>query len=209
MTRRTLFLPAAAACLLLVTAAPVTAQQAPSSSEWTRSSSINLFGGLATDGSRSGANAAAAVGWDVTPRIGMEATAGWLDRGARAEAFAADLSLLFFLTAPRRAVPFVKAGGGAYRMWLDTVASPVPEFYARRIVESPVGTSATFTDGTIIVAGGLNTWITTRLALRPEVEAKFVFGGGDTYTVTSAGVRLAFYFEEHPVTDRRPRAVGR
>lgn len=189
---------------LLLAPSAATAQPAPSSSEWTRGSSINLFGGFATDGGRSGVNAGAAVGWDVTPRVGMEATASWLDRGARAEAFAADLSLLFDLASPRRAVPFVKAGGGVYRMWLDTVVSPIPDFYAQRIVPRSVGTSAAFTDGMVVVAGGLNAWLTTRLALRPEVEAKLVFGGGNTYTVTTVGLRLAFYFEEHPVTDRRP-----
>jgi hypothetical protein len=183
----------------------VTAQPAPAAGEWSRSSSINIFGGLATDGSRNGINAGAAVGWDVTPRVSMEATASWLDRGARAEAFAADLSLIFDLASPRRAVPFVKAGGGVYRMWLDTVESPIPDFYAERIVPRPVGTSAAFTDGMVVVAGGLNAWITTRLALRPELEAKFIVGDGKTYTVTTVGLRLAFYFEEHPVTDRRPR----
>lgn len=182
-----------------------TAQPAPSSSQWSRSSSINIFGGVATDGSRTGGNAGAAVGWDVTPRVGMEASASWLDRGARAEAFAADLSLLVDLASPRRAVPFVKAGGGVYRMWLDAIESPIPDFYAQRLAPQPVGTSASFTDGMVVAAGGLNAWITTRLALRPELEAKFIFGGGNTYTVTTVGLRLAFYFEEHPVTDRRLR----
>jgi hypothetical protein len=207
MTRLFVLCVAAAAGVLLLIR-PVMAQPPPAAGEWTRSSSINIFGGLAADGTHSGVNAGAAVGWDVTPRIGMEATASWLDRGARADAFAADLSMLFDLTTHRRVVPFVKAGGGVYRMWLDTVESPLPDFYAQRIVPRPIGTSATFTDGMVVAAGGLNAWITTRLALRPEVEARFIFGGGDTHVVPAVGLRLAFYFEEHPVTDRRPRATA-
>lgn len=191
-----------------VAAQEAPAQEAPASGAWTRGSSINVFGGLATDGSRSGVDAGAAIGWDVTPRIGMEGTASWLDRGTRADAFAADLSVLFFLVAPRRTVPFVKAGGGVYRTWLDTVESPIPEFYGRRIVERPIGTSATFTDGMIVAGGGANVWVSSRIAIRPEVETKFVVADGRTYPVTTVGVRLAFYFEEHPTTDRQPRAAG-
>jgi hypothetical protein len=183
------------------------AQSAPSGGEWTRGSTLNVFGGVSVDGSRAATAAGGAVGWEVTPRLAIEGTAAWFDRGPEAEAFSADLTALVSLVPPRTIMPFAKVGVGVHRTWFDIAESPIPDFYQRRIQAGPVGTTVTFTDPAIVVGGGIRVWLTTNVALRPEVDARVVVRGSRAYWLTTAALRLSYYFEERPTTDRFPGPI--
>ena len=176
---------------------------APNTTGWTPGTTLNLFGGIGRDSSHTGAAAGAAFGWEFTPRFSFEGTGTWFDRGAGAEGFAADLSAIVNLRAPRRTVPFVKAGFGLYWASFDPTRSPMPDFYRDRL-ESPAlfDRHATFTDPAIVVGGGVSFWVSEHVSIRPEVDVKLVTRS-DVHPVATAVVRLAYHFEDHPVESRR------
>jgi hypothetical protein len=188
----------------LVLAGPAAAQTAaPNTTGWTPGTTLNLFGGIGVDSSHTGGAAGGAFGWDVTPRFSVEGSGTWFDRGSSAEGFAADLSVLINLRAPRRAVPFVKVGGGLYWTSFDPSRSPMPEFYRERLEPSDVfGQHVTFTDPAIVAGGGVTLWLTENVSIRPEVDVKLVTRS-DIHPVGTAVIRFAYHFEDHPVESRR------
>lgn len=52
---------------------------------------------------------------------------------------------------------------------------------------------------------GVNILVTRHIAIRPAVAVTMVFRHRDTYTMTAGVVRLAYHFENHPVTPAKPR----
>lgn len=190
-----------AGTLLAVSAFAQTA--APNTTGWTPGTTLNLFGGIGVDSSHTGGAAGGAFGWEVTPRLSVEGTGTWFDRGTGAEGFAADLSAIVNLRSPRRTVPFVKVGGGLYWASFDPTRSPMPGFYRDRLEPSDVfGQHVTFTDPAIVAGGGVTFWVSEHVSLRPEVDVKLVTRS-DVHPVATAVVRFAYHFEDHPVESRR------
>jgi len=56
-----------------------TASAQTDSATWRRGSTSNLFGGLAADSNDQAPLVGAAFGWEITPRIGVEARGAWLE----------------------------------------------------------------------------------------------------------------------------------
>jgi hypothetical protein len=192
---------ALAALVAWLAARPAAAQgQAPPPENWTRGTMLNLFAGAGADSTRAGGVFGGSVGWEVTRRLAVEGTGTWLTRGPGADAFAGDVAVLAHFRAPTRLVPFLKGGFGLYRASFDPTRSEMPAFYRDRVVENPLFPHhAVFTDPSFVAGGGITAWLTERISLRPEVEAKIVTRGGHAHPFTAAVLRVGYHFQDHPV----------
>ena len=172
---------------------------------WSHGTTVNLFAGVATASSDTGPLAGGAFGWEVTPRLAIEGSGSWLDRADGAGAFAADLKALVNLAPGHAVMPFLHGGVGMYRAWFDLSQGTPPDFWADRLVDSAVGlTTATFTDPSFVVGGGMNFFVTRHMAIRPDVDWKIVRNNSGSYVITTVNVHFAYHFEDHPITPSRP-----
>ena len=71
---------------------------------------------------------------------------------------------------------------------------PVTDFYQQRLNGHP---RATFEDVALPFGGGANVFVTSHIAIRPEVSLILVMNGGETRTVGLYGVHVAYHFEPH------------
>jgi len=197
----------AAVTVVVVLLASRTAAGQTAAAEWTRGSGVTVLGGVGTDEAHTSWVAGGGFVWDVTPRLTVEATAVWLDRGPGAEGFSADIATLFSLAPPRQVVPFVKGGFGAYRAGFSIAQSPVPAFYQPRVeaLAGPFRSTASFTDPMVVLGAGLRVRLSDRVAMRPEVDARLVFRDSRGHWLASAALRVSYSFEDRPVTDRGMR----
>lgn len=193
------------ALFVLLLSAPASAQPVPRGNDWSYGTTLNVFAGAGADSSNTIPLAGTSLGWEITPRLAVEGSGYWLDRGTGADAFAAALKLQTGLIGPHTAVPFLEAGVGLYRASFDPTASTVPDFYRRRMAASTTGPGATttFTDPSFIFGGGVNVFVTRHIAIRPDVEAMVVRRDSQNYVVTVVAVHMAYHFESHPVTPAR------
>jgi hypothetical protein len=77
----------------------------------------------------------------------------------------------------------------------------MPGFYRRRMTGmSDMGSTITFTDPSVVGGGGVNVFVGQHWAIRPEILATAVLRDSHSFVVTTGAVRLAYHFEEHPVT---------
>jgi hypothetical protein len=179
---------------------------------WTFGTTVNVSGGAATDSDATRPFAGAALGWEVTPTIGVEGSAAWFDRGAGARAFGAALKGQAGVRLTQHVVPFAEGGVGLYRASFERGSEAAPDFYRARMTTSGplVPQEHTFTDPAIVVGGGVNLFVSRHIALRPDVETMIVRHGGSSHTLTAFALRLAYHFEDHPVTpEAGPRLAGR
>jgi hypothetical protein len=160
-----------------------------------RATTLNVFAGAATDASETGLTAGMAMGWDATPRLSIEGSGSWLDRGAGADSFAAAMKVQARLQTVRTVVPFVEAGFGMYRAWFDADSTAIPEFYRDRIT----ATDRTVTDPAFVFGGGVSLLASGRISIRPEVEALWVRDSGQNYFVTNVVARFVYHFGDQPV----------
>ena len=58
----------------------------------------------------------------------------------------------------------------------------------------------TFTDPSVLGGGGVNMFVSRHWTLRPEIVTIAVLRDSRNFVVTTAAVRLAYHFEDHPVT---------
>jgi hypothetical protein len=191
--------------VLALVAPSVAAQTVPPGNPWNRGTTLNVFVGANRASSELGPAAGGALGWELWPWLGVEGSAGWLDRPGRAHAFAAELKALVGLPRLRPVVPFVEGGVGLYRATFDRAAPGIPAFYRGRVRS---GTSlsqglASVTDPSLVVGGGANVYLNRHIAIRPEMEARIVLHDSQRHVVTSMAVRFAYHFEEHPITPAR------
>jgi hypothetical protein len=193
------------ALVVLLIGRPAAAQTG--TGEWNRGSTVTLLGGIGSDEAHTSWLAGGGFGWDVTPRLAVEATAVWLDRGESADGFSADIAALFSLVPPRRVVPFVKGGFGAYRAGFSIAQSPAADFYRRRMdaLAGSLQSTASFTDPMFVFGAGIRVWLGDRVTIRPEVDARLVVDDSRAYWLTTAAIRLTYSFEDRPVTDRGMR----
>lgn len=192
-------------CVLITVplSSPVWAQrsapQAAPPDDWGHGTTVSASVGVAADGSATGAAAGGAVAWELTPRVLVEGSGVWLDRREGSHAFNAALKVRAGLT--RGGVsPFVEGGVGLYRVTSRTSA-PMPGFYQRRLASQGAGlTRQVFTDPVFQVGAGVNVFASRHLSLQPAVEALVVTRDAHAYTLTVFSLRLAYHFEDHPVT---------
>ena len=198
----------ALALVFAALAVPASAQRQvpppPVPDDWKHGTALSLAGGLATDTSDPGAAAGGAIGWEIKPRLAVEGSALWVDDAAGAGGFNAALKVRAGL---RRAgvSPFVEGGIGLYHV--STTAGPetMPAFYSHRMVSPTNGTTVTqsFTDPSFHIGAGVNVFMSRHIALQPAIEAIIVTADSQSYTFTAMTIRLAYHFEDHPVTRSR------
>jgi len=199
-------------CAGLVT--PLSAQTAAPVNQWSRGTTVEAMAGIGTASSDTGALVGGAIGWELTPRFGLDGSAAWVDRHGGGEAFSAAVTAHVSLAAPGKVVPFARAGLGLYRMSVD--ASSVDdslEFYRRRLGPN-IGrlSRRTFTDPAFVLGGGVNVFVTRQLAFGPELGVIVVRAGGHGHVVTTVTMHLTYHIEEHPITPagrarRHPRGL--
>jgi opacity protein-like surface antigen len=196
------------AFLFAILAGPASAQRqvppSPVPDDWSHGTTLSAIGGLATDMSDPGAAAGGAIGWELAPRVAIEGSALWLDDAAGADGFNAALKVRAGLREAGVS-PFVEGGIGLYHV--STTAGPetMPAFYKSRMISSANGTTMTqsFTDPSFHIGAGINVFVSRHIALQPAVEAMIVTADSQSYTLTAVTIRIAYHFEDHPVTSSR------
>ena len=193
---------AGVAAMVLMTIAPNAWSQTVAADEWRYGTTLAGFVGAASASSdASVAAAGAALGWEITPHFTLEGRGIWFDAGHRADAFTAVLGARVPLLPARPLVPFLSAGAGVYRATFDSVSSTMPRFYERRMMSGSTGFQGrTFDDFVVALGGGVDVFLASHLALRPEVTVLLVTTRSDIRTVPVYGVHLAYHFESHPIT---------
>jgi hypothetical protein len=193
------------AIAVMALAALASAQESTGGDTWTHGTTLNAFAGVASEPTAGAATAGGAIGWQMTPSLSFEGTGAWINSQSSSPWFSAALKVQTRLAHARGANPFVEGGIGLYQASFDAGQADVPEFYRKRMTEQPGGSvmSHSFTDPTIVFGGGLNVLATRHFALRPTVEVTMVLRNSDSYTTTAAVLRLAYFFENHPVTPTR------
>lgn len=201
MSRRQILIFTAGLALggVMFLALPASAQSLPAH-RWSHCTTLHAFMGPAFASGEARPTFGGAVGWGITNRVELEGTGAWILPRNRDEAFAAELKLLANLTRPRRVVPFVGGGIGLYRSSFDRARGPMPDFYQRRGMGPSLGSSASFTDPSFVLAGGANFFTGPHLSIRPDLSARFVTRESHTYGVTMATVYVTYHFGKHDVT---------
>jgi len=194
---------------LLLTAATASAQgaprrepgAAPPGNMWSHGTTLNVFTGGALGGGDRASVRGGGFGWEIKPWFGLEGSATWIDWDKDAHAFTPAITAQVGLLTAHRAVPFVMGGVGLYHASFDRVDVGMPQFYRRRMTAmNDLATAVTFTDPSVVGGGGVNVFVTRKWTIRPEVLATMVVRDSRSFAVTTAAVRLAYHFEDHPVT---------
>jgi len=194
------------ACLLVFgTAATAAAQPRAPAYHTNHGTTLNVFGGVATASSDTGGLFGGAAGWEITPWFGIEGDAAWLDRPDGEEGFKGALSVHANLLGRHTVVPFLKGGFGLYHAAFASAGQVTPHFYRRRLDAATTvpETNQSFTDPTFVAGGGVNVFLSSHVALRPQVEAIIAVRDSQSYVVTAFTLHLAYHFEEHPITPGR------
>lgn len=164
--------------------------------EFQHSTTLSVYVGTARASTTMDVAAGAAMGWQLTPHFGLEMRGYWLTADEHQNAFAAASAFRVSVRPGHRAVPFLAAGGGVYQMRFDAGFTTAPEFYRKRMTDiSPVLPHYQFTDPMISLGTGADVYLSRHVAIRPEVTALLVFGGGDVRAVPAYGVQVAYHFE--------------
>jgi hypothetical protein len=180
------------------------AQESPPNA-WSRGTTLNLFAGAASAPMKGAFTAGGAIGWQLTPTMAIEGTGSWIESASSSPWFTAAMKAQARLAYAAGTNPYVEGGIGLCRSTFDAGQTNVPDFYRKRMMQNPGGSlmSHTFTDPTFAFGAGLNLLATRHVAIRPAVELTTVFRGSGTFTMTAGVLRLAYHFEDHPVTPKR------
>jgi len=200
-----IFRRACSIAVAFVAVSAVVSAQEPPANIWSHGTTLNLFAGAASEPTKGALIAGGAVGWQLTPTMAIEGTGGWIDSQHSSSWFTAALKAQVRLAHARGINPYVEGGIGLCRATFDAGQANLPVFYRGRM-SSPPGASLmnqTFTDPTFAFGGGLNIIATRHIAVRPAVEVGMAFRNSDTFTITAGVVRLAYHFENRPVTPAR------
>jgi opacity protein-like surface antigen len=187
------------AVIVFAAIAPVAQAQTTSTVEWRRGTTLSGFVGAASAATDTDAAAGLSVGWEVTPRFGVEGRGIWLRAGDTEDAFAATLAARVAIRPGHPIVPFASAGVGLYRASFDAPAGVIPDFYRTRVTSTGLG-GQTFTDFALSFGGGADFFVTRHLAVRPEVNVLLATTRTDVRAMTIYGAQLAYHFESLPIT---------
>ncbi len=190
-----------AASLVAAAAGPSFAQ---SGNGWSHGTSVAVVAGAATSASDPGPLIGGTLAWDVTPRVAVEGAGSWLDRGRSADGFNAALKLRGYWRREGTS-PFAEAGFGLYRLSVKPGAD-LPDFYRRRMESNPGGLATrAFTDPVFHLGAGLSFAASRHLSLQPAFETLLVTRSSRLHTLVSFSLRMAWRFEDRPVTPDRRR----
>ena len=188
-------------------ATSVGAQPAPDHA-WSRGTTLQGFAGVAVDPATSGAAVGGALGWELTPRFGLEGAGTWFNFGDQYDAFGAGMKLRVRLSGTHKIDPFLHGGAGVYiaDFGANHAEEPASGFYQRRMDAEPDALFGhTFSDPALLFGGGVNLYLTRQFALRPNVEAMVVMDGGHSQVMTVVALHAVYLFEDRPVTPSRRR----
>jgi hypothetical protein len=159
---------------------------------WSHCTTLTMAGGASTASDHNGGTFGAAIGWEMTPRLGLEGSGTWLAKPAGSNAFAGALSVRALLTKTHTLAPFVEGGFGLFAASFDpNRATDIPAFYANRLTGA---TTNWFTDPAFFAAAGIDVFRSHRVAIRPTVGAIFAVNDGQSYTTATATVRVEYHF---------------
>jgi hypothetical protein len=187
--------------IFLVAASPLRAQDTLPAHRWSRGATLTGAGGVATGSDHTGATLGGAIGWEITPRIGLEGSATWFDKQTGSSAFAAALNVRATLADFYWLAPFVEGGFGMYSASFDPKRAPdIPSFYSDRM--SGVITNW-FNDPAFFAGAGIDLLRRNNFAFRPTVGAIVAVRDGQAYTVGTVAVRVEYHFGGLPPAPRR------
>jgi hypothetical protein len=192
-----------AMCIAWSTTALAQSPVAPG--EWNRCTTLTAFVAASGDTTQVGTALGGAIGWDITPAIGIEGAGAWAEFGQDTTAFSGTLKVRARVGGTRTIDPFFLAGIGMYHTSFGENDTAIPDFYRRRIESGENAFTRTFTDPSLVAGGGVSLFLSRHVAIRPDIEAAIVFANGSSHVVTTAAVHLVFHFESHPVTPARRR----
>jgi hypothetical protein len=188
---------------MCVLARPASAQEVVRAGEWSRGTTLSGFAGMAVDSQNNGPAIGGLIGYEVSPRLTIEGGASWIEFGQGADAFAGAIKVRTRLWGQRTVDPFVTGGVGLYRASFERASQVTHGFYRRRLaLPATAPGEIVFTDPALVAGAGVNIFVTRHFAVRPDVEAFFVFRDSRSHVVTSLSVHAVFHFESHPVTPR-------
>jgi hypothetical protein len=168
--------------------------------DWNHGSTLSLFGGGTTADGRTSGLAGGAIGWEVTPRWTVEGSGEWQVGSRSHDAFGAALTTSYGLWRTRYVMPLVLGGVGLYRISFDDTDG-MPAFYRNRLAaQSRLGPEVSFTDPMFVAGIGAGVFVSRHWSIQPDVRTAFVTRHDHAYTRTTATVRVAYHFEDHPVT---------
>ena len=198
MTRRSI-LALGALVVSQITWSPAAWAQRLPDNTWSHGTTFDVFAGATTSSSvDTRGTLGAAVGWEITHRVSLEGAGIWVAATRPNEAFAAELKTVVNLTRPSRFVPFLAAGVGLYRASFASTSGTLPDFYQRRLT-GPSTTHPTFTDPSLVFAGGVDVFTGQHFSIRPDLSVRLVTRASDAYPVTMAAVHVTYHFEVHDV----------
>ena len=169
--------------------------QTPRDIEWQPGTTLGGFVGASGTAANTAPAAGTALGWELTPHFTIEGRGTWLRHDQGLTDFSASINALVPLLRPRSVVPFALAGFGMYGATVDSRSSDLPAFYRDRMPSNegrPV-----FEDLLLVFGGGADVFVTSHLALRPEVTLYVITTRDDHLTKAVYGVHLAYHFEAH------------
>jgi hypothetical protein len=163
--------------------------------EWQPGTTLGGFVGASGTAADTAPAAGTAFGWELTPHFTIEGRGTWLRHDQGLTDFSASINALIRLLRPRAVVPFALAGFGMYGATVDPRSSDLPAFYRDRI--PPNEGHPVFEDLLLTFGGGIDVFLTSHLALRPEVTMYVITTRDDRLTKAVYGVHLAYRFEAH------------
>ena len=169
--------------------------QTPGGAEWEPGMTLTGFVGASATGAKTAPAAGTALGWELTPHLTIEARGTWLRHDRGLTDFSASINALAFLLPPRSVVPFALAGFGMYGATVDSRSPDVPAFYRARM--PPDTDRPVFEDLLLVFGGGVDVFVTSRMAIRPEVTLHVITTRDGRLTRTVYGVHVAYHFEAH------------
>jgi hypothetical protein len=166
--------------------------QASTAGEWRRGTTLAGFGGAAT-ASGTTPSLGTSIGWEITPHLTVEGRGLWMPHDPGSTDFFAWLGAVLPIRPGRAVGPFASAGVGMYQATVNS-ADGVPKFYERRMADRQ---RATFEDFALAFGGGANIFLTSHIAIRPQIDLLLVTTQDDTRPIAVYGVHLAYHFEPH------------
>ena len=163
--------------------------------QWQRGGLLGGFVGAGSTSSETRAAAGTTLGWELLPHFTIEGRGAWFRRPDNVPAdFTAQIGAQIPLLPRAAVVPYVLGGVGMYRATVEP-GSDVPAFYLDRM---PAGSAREiFQDVTLVFGGGADVFLTSHIAIRPEVTFPVIMSGSDHLTKAIWGVHVAYHFEEH------------
>jgi hypothetical protein len=166
--------------------------QASTGAQWRRGTTLAGFGGAAT-ASGTTPSLGTSLGWEINPHLTLEGRGLWLPHDPGSTDFFAWLGAVVPVRPAARVVPFASAGVGMYQATVNA-ADGVPNFYEPRMAGRQ---RATFEDFALAFGGGANIFVSSHIAIRPQVDLLLVTTSDDSRPMAVYGVHLAYHFESH------------